>query len=168
MIHLSKRRSLVLGLAGVLALATVPNPVAQAAAGGAKLITATDLKAWLTAIASDDFEGRATFTEGLGLAASYLAGELRAMGVKPGGDHGIPIQGFRCEDLEGQRSGSSGPFCAGLDRVFVHQDGAAIARECARQVDGEGGFSNPALFGGQCDHGLGHAVNLSESQVRND
>lgn len=74
--------------------------MAGAAAGGAKSITAADLRVWLTTISSDDFEGRAAFSEGLGLAASYIAGELRAMGVKPGGDHGsyfqrVPVLGIK-------------------------------------------------------------------------
>ncbi|HQZ17236.1 MAG TPA: aminopeptidase, partial [Vicinamibacteria bacterium] len=84
----SMRRALSLSVALALAITAVPNPAVQAAAGGAKSITASDLKTWLSAISSDEFEGRATFTEGLGLAASYIAGELRAMGVKPGGDKG--------------------------------------------------------------------------------
>jgi len=88
----SMRRALSLSVALALAITAVPNPAVQAAAGGAKSITASDLKTWLSAISSDEFEGRATFTEGLGLAASYIAGELRAMGVKPGGDKGSYFQ----------------------------------------------------------------------------
>lgn len=88
----SMRCFLAAGLTLTLAITAVPNRGVQAAAGGAKSITASDLKTWLVAISSDEFEGRATFTEGLGLAASYIAGELRAMGVKPGGDKGSYFQ----------------------------------------------------------------------------
>ena len=88
----SMRRFLAAGLTLTLALTAIPNRGVQAADGGAKSISASDLKTWLAAISSDEFEGRATFTEGLGLAASYIAGELRAMGVKPGGDRGSYFQ----------------------------------------------------------------------------
>src|SRR6186713_2701285 len=88
----SPRRLLATAVALTLALNTFPKATAQAASGGSKAITAADLKAWLTTISSDEFEGRATFSEGLGLAAGYIAGELRAMGVKPGGDKGSYFQ----------------------------------------------------------------------------
>ncbi|MEO5761711.1 MAG: hypothetical protein ABIR28_05295, partial [Vicinamibacteria bacterium] len=80
MIHLSKRRVLALGTALALGIAAFPYSTAQAqvAVGGARTITAAELKTWLTAIASDEFEGRNTFTEGLGLAASYIANELKS------------------------------------------------------------------------------------------
>ncbi len=88
----SLRRSLAASVALTLAVTALPHPAVQAAGGGAKSIKASDLKTWLTRISSDDFEGRATFSEGLGLAASYIADELRAMGVRPGGDHGSYFQ----------------------------------------------------------------------------
>jgi hypothetical protein len=46
----------------------------------------------LTYLASDELEGRATFTEGLGLAAAYIADQLKEAGVNPGGDHGTYFQ----------------------------------------------------------------------------
>src|SRR5262249_60565634 len=51
-------------------------------------VQADDLQKWLSYLASDELEGRATFSEGLGLAAAYLAEQLRSCGVKPGGDNG--------------------------------------------------------------------------------
>lgn len=95
-----RRRLLVKGIALALAMAAAPSLVTQASGGGASAITASQLQAWLTVIASDEFEGRATFSEGLGLAGAYIAGELRAMGVKPGGDGGsyfqrVPVQGVK-------------------------------------------------------------------------
>src|SRR6187402_10534 len=59
----------------------------QAASGRAS-INANDLKTWLTYLASDELEGRAVFTEGLGLAAGYISSHLAQWGVKPAGDHG--------------------------------------------------------------------------------
>src|SRR5262245_2796835 len=58
------------------------------------------LRQWLGYISSDDLEGRSTFSEGLGLAAAYIADQLKDAGVKPGGDHGsyfqrVPVLGVR-------------------------------------------------------------------------
>ncbi len=55
-------------------------------------VQVADLKTWLTYLASDELEGRATYSEGLGIAAAYLAQHLREMGVKPGGDNGSYFQ----------------------------------------------------------------------------
>ena len=64
-------------------------PVAGASDGGPASIKSGDLKEWLTYIASDDLQGRAVFTTGLGLAAAYIDDHLRAWGVKPAGDSRI-------------------------------------------------------------------------------
>jgi len=63
-----------------------------AAAQQSSSITPDSLRTWLTYLASDDLEGRATFSEGLGLAAAYIADQLKEAGVKPGGDHGTYFQ----------------------------------------------------------------------------
>src|SRR5262249_7475104 len=55
-------------------------------------IAPAQLRTWLTYIASDDLEGRATFSEGLGLAAAYIADRIQEAGVKPAGDHGTYFQ----------------------------------------------------------------------------
>ncbi|HVG17558.1 MAG TPA: hypothetical protein VNI02_00790, partial [Blastocatellia bacterium] len=65
---------------------------AQAGANGRDLIKAAELKDWLTYLASDEFEGRNTYSEGLGLAAGYIAGQLKSWGVKPGGPNGSYFQ----------------------------------------------------------------------------
>ena len=72
----------LIGFVGLVGLGTLE------AAGGRGSIAPADLREWLTYIASDELEGRAVFTEGLGLAAAYLQGRLQSWGVKPGGDHG--------------------------------------------------------------------------------
>jgi hypothetical protein len=50
------------------------------------------LREWVTYLASDELEGRATFSEGLGLAAAYIAEQLKDAGVKPAGDRGSYFQ----------------------------------------------------------------------------
>jgi len=52
--------------------------------GGLSSITPADLKEWLSYIASDQLEGRRVHTEGLGLAAAYIADHLSEWGVTPG------------------------------------------------------------------------------------
>src|SRR5258708_38640917 len=56
--------------------------------GGPDSITPAELKEWLSYIASDQLQGRQVYTEGLGLAAAYIADHLKEWGVKPGGDDG--------------------------------------------------------------------------------
>jgi hypothetical protein len=76
------RRQRVLSVA--LALALVGT--AGLAAGGRASITADELKQWLTYIASDELQGRAVYSEGLGLAGGYISSHLQRWGVVPAGD----------------------------------------------------------------------------------
>ena len=48
-------------------------------------ISQDDLRTWLTYIASDELQGRQVYTEGLGLAAAYIASHLKEWGVNPFG-----------------------------------------------------------------------------------
>src|SRR5579859_5639509 len=50
----------------------------------AKTITAEDLKKHLFIVASADFEGRETATEGQRKAAGYIENDFRALGLQPG------------------------------------------------------------------------------------
>src|SRR5689334_19700421 len=60
--------------------------------GGLDKITQEDLREWLTYLSSDELEGRATFSEGLGIAAGYIAEHLKSWGIKPGGPNGSYFQ----------------------------------------------------------------------------
>lgn len=122
------RPFLSLGAALALALLTLPNPSVRAAAGGASSITAADLRTWLTAIASDDFEGRVTFSEGLGLAASYIASELKAMGVKPGGDHGSYFQRVAVLGVKSSSRNSITVTANGSTRTFKDGEGFTLPK----------------------------------------
>ena len=58
--------------------AGVPSPSfrpakAPASGGGINSIEPAELKEWLSYIASDELQGRQIYTEGLGLAAAYVA-----------------------------------------------------------------------------------------------
>src|SRR5690606_40025494 len=75
----------VLALLTVTATAPSLHPVeAQSpAASGAALIAESDMRRWLSTLASDAMQGRGAFTEGYGLAAAYVAAELEARGATP-------------------------------------------------------------------------------------
>ena len=51
-------------------------------------VTANDLKADVSFLASDALEGRATPSKGLDIAAEYIASEFRREGLEPAGDDG--------------------------------------------------------------------------------
>src|SRR3954469_6958223 len=65
------------------------------AGGGSASITPAELKNWLSYIASDDLQGRAVFSTGIGLAAAYIEDQLKAVGARPAGDHGTYLQTVR-------------------------------------------------------------------------
>ena len=61
---------------------------AGAAAQVQPKITANDLKADVSFLASDALEGRGTPSKGLDIAAEYIAAEFRRAGLEPAGDDG--------------------------------------------------------------------------------
>jgi hypothetical protein len=91
---LSRRMTRMLALVVTLCLTLSAVPAQNRKADKAT-VQSEDLKKWLSHLASDELEGRATFSEGLGLAAAYLAERLRSWGVKPGGDNGSYFQRVR-------------------------------------------------------------------------
>ncbi|HEY4107791.1 M28 family peptidase [Puia sp.] len=58
----------------------------------AKTITADDLKKHLFIVASADFEGRETATEGQRKAAAYIENDFRNLGLKPGNGDNYQLQ----------------------------------------------------------------------------
>lgn len=81
-------------------LATIPAVGAQAlrpappVATGADQITESQLRAYLTFIAADDREGRATPSRGLDATAQFIAALVERWGLKPLGDQGGYLQKF--------------------------------------------------------------------------
>lgn len=94
------------------------------AAGGRGSIEPRDLREWLTYIASDELQGRAVFSEGLGLAAGYIQSHLRTWDVVPAGDSGAFLQTVRVHDVK-VTSRSSVTIQVGREsRTF--RDGAGV------------------------------------------
>jgi hypothetical protein len=112
-------------LLSVLLTAGAPGSIAGKK-GGRESITASDLKSWLTYFSSDQFEGRATFTEGLGLAAGYIAEQLRAWGVKPAGDNGTYFQTVSVLGIKSENRSSVTVEAHGEKRSFKVGEGISL------------------------------------------
>jgi len=85
-------------------------------------VNVEDMREWLGYLASDELQGRQTFTEGYGLAASYVAGLLKQWGVKPLGDGGTYFEGVRIRGYKVTRNSSVTVTANGASRTFKHGD----------------------------------------------
>jgi hypothetical protein len=87
----------------VLLLPLAPGVLAaqrqQAPARGAAAITTADVRRRIDIIADDSMLGRATPSRELDLVATYVAGEFRRFGLKPGGDSGTYVQRYPLDVL---------------------------------------------------------------------
>jgi hypothetical protein len=119
-------RPVALALSVLLGIA-VAAPGTRAS-GNISSITAPDLKEWLTYIASDELEGRATFSAGIGLAAAYIEDHLRAWGVKPAGDRGGYLQSVRVLGVKVSNHSSVTVDVGGQSRTFSDGQGVTFAR----------------------------------------
>jgi len=118
-------RAGLLGLAVAAFLAVAPpQAVRGASSGGPASFDPSDLKEWLSYIASDDLQGRAVFSTGLGLAASYLQQHLREWGVKPAGDNGSYLQTVKVLGVKAARHSTVTVTVGGDRRTFT--DGEAV------------------------------------------
>src|SRR5919197_9623 len=128
-----KSRSRAALVAAVFALsftiqAAGASSPASAPAGGPGSITPEELKDWLSYIASDELEGRQVFTEGLGLAASYIADHLKQWGVKPAGDAGTYFQEVKVIGYTVKSQSSVTVTVNGESRTFKDGEGMTFAR----------------------------------------
>ena len=93
---------------------------------GVSAITAADMKEWLTYLASDQLQGRQVYTEGLGLAASYIAEHLKAWGVKPAGDDGSYFQVVKVNGVTVKRNSTVTVTVNGQTRTFKDGEGVTF------------------------------------------
>jgi len=103
-------------------------PPSYAATGGIGAIKSQDLKEWLTYVASDELQGRATYGSGIGLAAAYIEDHLRTWGVKPAGDHGGYLQTVRVLGVKATSRASVTVEVAGETRTFADGDGITLPK----------------------------------------
>ena len=123
----------VVATAAVLATWTV----SAAPDRGRASIAAGDLKDWLTYISSDDLQGRAVFSAGLGLAAGYIGEHLRSWGVTPAGDAGSYLQTVRVLGVKATSHSTVVVQVGNEKRTF--DDGDAIA--FPKSAGGKRGFT---------------------------
>jgi hypothetical protein len=118
-------RTLAVVLTSLAALVAGAVPAAQAPALSRvnfPRIAEADIRDWLTTLSSDAMQGRRAFTEGYGLAASYIAEQLKAYGVKPLGDNGTYFQTIRRHGYRSTRNSTVTVRANGQERVFKHGD----------------------------------------------
>src|SRR5215468_1736940 len=131
-------RILVLFVSLCMAVSAVPAQNHKADKGAAQSpVQAEDLQKWLSYLSSDELEGRATFSEGLGLAAAYLAEQLRSWGVKPGGDNGSYFQRVRVLGVKSANHSTLAVEVNGQTRVFKDGEGVTFPKN----VGGKRGFT---------------------------
>jgi hypothetical protein len=92
------------------------------------------MKEWLTYLASDALQGRASFTEGYGLAASFVAEKLRSFGVRPLGDNGTYFQEVARRGYRVTRNSSVTVDVNGQSRTFKHGDHVTMPASGGRQT----------------------------------
>ena len=97
-------------------------------AGGLPAIRSTDLKEWLSYIASDELQGRAVYTAGMGLAAAYIEDHIRAWGTKPAGDSGRYLQTVRVLGVKATSHASVTVNVSGETRTFADGDGITLPK----------------------------------------
>jgi len=91
----------LLAALSAIAFAQAPHP-----ATGVKFaeISPADMKEWLSYLASDQLQGRQIYTEGYGLAASYVGDHLKSWRVKPIGENGTYFQTVRSKGYKVTRN----------------------------------------------------------------
>jgi hypothetical protein len=124
---MSPSRKLSVIVVQIAILASLPFTLTAAKKSvGSELVKAEDMKEFLATISSDEYEGRATFTEGLGLAAAYIAEHLKSWGVKPGGDHGSYFQRVRVLGVRAQNQTTVTVQANGQTRTFKNGEGITL------------------------------------------
>ena len=85
-------------------------------------ISESDMREWLTYLASDELQGRQVFTEGYGRASQYVADLLKSWGVKPLGENGTYYQPVKLKGYRITRNSSVTINANGQSRTFKHGD----------------------------------------------
>ena len=91
-------------------------------------ITPDELKEWLGYIASDQLQGRRVYTEGLGLAAAYIADHLKEWGVKPAATMGTYFQVVKVLGVNTKSNSSVTVTVNGQSRTFKDGEGVTFPK----------------------------------------
>jgi hypothetical protein len=90
-------------------------------------------------LAADEWQGRRAGSEGADRAASWLAGEFRRAGLKPGAADGTFFQGFTF--IDGVVLGPQNRLAAGGARFAAGEDHRPLAFSAAGSFDAEAAFA---------------------------
>ena len=116
-------------------------------------IDPAEMKTWLTYLASDELQGRQVFTEGYGLATSYVAEHLKTWDVKPLGEGGTYFESVRVRGYKVTRNSSVTVVAPnGTSTTFKHGDHVTFAA-------GPGGMQTVTFTGAEFI-GYGQAADL--------
>ncbi|HET9426681.1 MAG TPA: M28 family peptidase [Gemmatimonadaceae bacterium] len=94
----------VLAVAAIAGCATATQTGAGASSSTSAAITAADLRQRVFIYADDSMKGRRAGTEGNMKATTYIANELRRIGVQPGGENGTYFQNVPMLHLTSSRT----------------------------------------------------------------
>jgi len=100
----------------------------SASRGGRTSIQGPAVEEWLTYLASDELQGRATYSEGLGLAAAYIAQHLKEWGVEPAGGNGSYFQTVKVLGVRSTSRASVTVEVNGESRTFRDGEGITLPR----------------------------------------
>jgi hypothetical protein len=112
----------------LVALLAVSAGAQSGGSGGINSIQPAPLKEWLTYIASDELQGRGLYSEGLGLAAGYIASHLKDWGVKPIGDRGGYLQIVKVLSVKSTSRASVTVEVNGQSRTFTDGEGITFPK----------------------------------------
>ena len=130
---MSYLRSMVVILALSMLAGAVSFAELEAGEDGRELIKAAELQEWLTRFSSDEFEGRRTYSEGLGLAAAYLAEQMKSWGVRPGGDHGSYFQKVRVLGVKSDNRSTLTVEGNGQTKAFANGQGVRFSMNVGKK-----------------------------------
>ena len=118
-------RSPVRARTGIAATLVAVVTLSAATGGGLGSINRDDLKEWLSYIASDELQGRALYSTGLGLAAGYIENHLKLWGTTPAGNNGTSfLQTVRILGVRSTGRSTVTVEVGGQRQTFV--DGAGV------------------------------------------
>jgi hypothetical protein len=120
---MSRRRA-----AAFLALVLAAGLFPRTAGGSLSSIRVDDLREWLTYVSSDQMEGRAIYSAGLGMTAGFIQEHLRAWKVRPAGDAGGYVQTVRVLGVRSTTRSSVTVQVGRETRRFKDGDGITLPR----------------------------------------
>jgi hypothetical protein len=121
---MSRLRTITAVMTQIVILSALSFGTASArSTSGSASITTDELKDWLAYISSDELEGRNTFSEGLGLAAAYIAEHLKSWGIRPGGDSGSYFQRVAVLGVKSDNHSTVTVEAGGQTRTFENGTG---------------------------------------------